>query len=338
MVVSFINIPATTSDGSSLDLVGFDTLGDNATVFLADGSTVPFSQVAVANPSMAAIYEVAKTFQGVGEANAFIQIYQKSGLGAADFIDLYAKIYRESIATKNSTATDAQDTGAGAQGMGTDGVPGMNAATQESGLAGKTQLPFGPQDMAALGMPNLENLYLTSINEKLQEAGLAPLTVDMDLYQEAPDTLNPDDSLAQTDGSGIIIEAQGTQDGNGNGIDDPSNTSHQIAEGAGDLISVPKTRVGQWMSKAEYEQFVKTGEIPRANALTNGMEGYIKQANRGDYYVEFDIDSSLLVPKNEALGWSLIKPKNQMFIKLYQNKGLTLPDPTGTNITHVYTK
>ena len=92
------------------------------------------------------------------------------------------------------------------------------------------------------------------------------------------------------------------------------------------------------MSKAEYEQFIKTGMIPRTNVLTKGMDGYIKQANKGDFYVEFDIDSSLLAPKNEEFGWSLIKSKNQMYIRLYQNKGLTLTDPIGTNITHVYTK
>ena len=119
-----------------------------------------------------------------------------------------------------------------------------------------------------------------------------------------------------------------------------NGTTDNIAKGVGKTVigGVPKVRVGQWMSKAEYEQFVKTGQIPRTNVLTKGMDSYIKQANNGDFYVEFNIDSSLLAPKNEALGWSLIKPKNQMYIKLYQNKGLTLPDPIGTNIIHVYTK
>ena len=111
----------------------------------------------------------------------------------------------------------------------------------------------------------------------------------------------------------------------------------EVAENTS-VNNVPKTRVGQWMSKAEYEQFVKTGIIPRTNVVTKGMDGYMKQANKGDFYVEFDVDSSLLALKNEELGWSLIKSKNQMYIKLYQNKGLTLPDPIGINITHVYTK
>jgi len=92
------------------------------------------------------------------------------------------------------------------------------------------------------------------------------------------------------------------------------------------------------MSKAEYDNFVKTGEIPRTNVLTKGKEGYEKQANKGDYYVEFDVDSSLLMTKDANLGWSLVKSKNQMQLKLAEKKGQSLPDPIGTNINHVDTK
>lgn len=83
---------------------------------------------------------------------------------------------------------------------------------------------------------------------------------------------------------------------------------------------------------------MKTGSIPRTNVLTNGKEGYIKQANKGDYYVEFDVESSLLVPKNQQLGWSLIKSKNNMYLKLAQKNGQTLPDPIGKNIKFITTK
>ena len=98
------------------------------------------------------------------------------------------------------------------------------------------------------------------------------------------------------------------------------------------------TRVGQWMSKAEYEQFIKTNRIPRTNVLTKGKEGYMRQANSGDYYVEFDINSSLLVEKDIANGWSLIKSKNDLYLKLAEKKGQVLPDPIGSNIVHVTTK
>lgn len=92
------------------------------------------------------------------------------------------------------------------------------------------------------------------------------------------------------------------------------------------------------MPKAEYEKFVKTGEIPRTNVLTKGKEGYIKQSEKGDYYVEFDINSSLLFTKDKNLEWSLVKSKNATQLKLALNKGITLPDPIGRNIKHISTK
>ncbi|MNO75538.1 hypothetical protein D3C76_665890 [compost metagenome] len=112
---------------------------------------------------------------------------------------------------------------------------------------------------------------------------------------------------------------------------------------AGEVVQEVKsvistTRVGQWMSKAEYADFVKNGIIPRTNVLTDGMEGYMKQANKGDYYVEFDIDSTLLLTKDLDLGWSMVKSKNSMQLKLAKQRGISLPDPIGTNIKHIFTK
>ena len=111
-----------------------------------------------------------------------------------------------------------------------------------------------------------------------------------------------------------------------------SNTVNQA------ISKTNTTRVGQWMSESEYNEFVNTGEIPRTNVLTKGKEGYMKQADKGDYYVEFDIDSSLLKTKDEQLGWSLVKSKNQMYLKLAEKKGEILPAPIGTNIEHIFTK
>ena len=106
----------------------------------------------------------------------------------------------------------------------------------------------------------------------------------------------------------------------------------------GKVSTISTQRVGQWMSKAEYEDFVKVGTIPRTNVLTKGKEGYERQANKGDLYVEFDIDSSILMTKDAELGWSLVKSKNQMQIKLAEKKGQTLPAPIGTNIKIIDTK
>ncbi|MNC82631.1 hypothetical protein D3C75_1362170 [compost metagenome] len=64
----------------------------------------------------------------------------------------------------------------------------------------------------------------------------------------------------------------------------------------------------------------------------------MKQANKGDYYVEFDIDSTLLLTKDLDLGWSMVKSKNSMQLKLAKQRGISLPDPIGTNIKHIFTK
>ena len=109
-----------------------------------------------------------------------------------------------------------------------------------------------------------------------------------------------------------------------------------ILKGGG--TSLPTRRVGQWMSKSEYDGFLKTGLIPRSNVLVKGKEGYLRQAAKGDYYVEFDINSSLLMEKNNELGWMLVKSKNQMQLKLAKKRGISLPEPIGKNIKHVYTK
>ena len=104
---------------------------------------------------------------------------------------------------------------------------------------------------------------------------------------------------------------------------------------------VPKNEmvtVGQWMSSDELSTFTSTGIIPRTNVLTKGMQGYLKQANAGDIYVEFQMQKSLLVEKNAELGWSMVKSKNQMYIKLAQKKGEELLSPIGTNIKAITTK
>jgi len=96
--------------------------------------------------------------------------------------------------------------------------------------------------------------------------------------------------------------------------------------------------VGQWMTAEELSSFTTTGIIPRTNVLTKGMGGYIKQASAGDIYVEFRMHSSLLVEKNAELGWSLVKSKNQMYIKLAEKKGESLLAPIGTDIKPIFTK
>jgi hypothetical protein len=105
------------------------------------------------------------------------------------------------------------------------------------------------------------------------------------------------------------------------------------------LVDAGTTRVGQWMSPGEFEQFNQTGIIPRSNALIKGPAGYERQASRGDFYVEFDVKTTLLRNKeSNGNGWVLIRSKNQMEIKLAAQKGQKLAAPVGTNIKFIKSK
>lgn len=110
-----------------------------------------------------------------------------------------------------------------------------------------------------------------------------------------------------------------------------------------EIVPIPTSvtgtqRVGQWMTKEEYASFLETGTIPRSNVLTKGAGGYEKQAAKGDVYVEFDMDASLLFSKDPGQGWFLVKSKNATHIKLAEQKGTILAEPKGTNIELIKTK
>lgn len=93
------------------------------------------------------------------------------------------------------------------------------------------------------------------------------------------------------------------------------------------------------MSTGEHEMFNKTGTIPGTNVLTRSPAGYEKTANRGDFYVEFEVNRTLLRNKSSnGNGWALIKPKNKMEMKLTAKKGQTLAALIGTNIKMIKSK
>lgn len=90
------------------------------------------------------------------------------------------------------------------------------------------------------------------------------------------------------------------------------------------------------MSKSEYENFIKTGEIPRTNVLRNGKgkEGYIKLEDIGDFYVESDVPSNT-ISKGETDGWGIINGPGSLLDRLNAKKGLPriTEMPNATNIT-----
>ncbi|SHI25091.1 hypothetical protein SAMN02745823_03900, partial [Sporobacter termitidis DSM 10068] len=105
-------------------------------------------------------------------------------------------------------------------------------------------------------------------------------------------------------------------------------------EGAG---NVGTTRVGRWMSQAEYKKLLETGTVPESFSGTThvanpaDISAFGKQAKPGSVYVEFDVPSTSIKPTSN--GWSKIIGPNSLEGRLALKKGLALPEmPKATNI------
>jgi len=109
-------------------------------------------------------------------------------------------------------------------------------------------------------------------------------------------------------------------------------------KGAGNVVNkIPQTRVGRWMSQAEYDTMIKTGKVPESFTGTThvaspaDINAFGKQAKPGSIYVEFDVPSSSLKATNQ--GWSKIVGPNSLEGRLAVKKGNPVPEmPSATNI------
>ena len=117
-----------------------------------------------------------------------------------------------------------------------------------------------------------------------------------------------------------------------------TEVSEEIAESATrkkELIDT--TRVGRWMSQAEYDKMIKTGVVQESYSGTThvanpaSIEAFGKQAKPGQIYVEFDVPITSLKQTNE--GWAKILGPNTLEGRLAAKKGNPIPEmPTATNI------
>ncbi len=102
-------------------------------------------------------------------------------------------------------------------------------------------------------------------------------------------------------------------------------------------------RVGRWMSKEEYEEMLRTGRAVRSRALgeTNvaypaNPLAYMRQAQPGTYYVEFEVPKSSIFPKGS--GWATLRP-TALEIRKLRRLGLSVPEPPAVrNIRHLATR
>ena len=115
------------------------------------------------------------------------------------------------------------------------------------------------------------------------------------------------------------------------------------------------TRVGRWMSQAEYDKMVKTKVVQESYsgiktkvvqesysgtthvANPASIDAFGKQAKPGQVYVEFDVPTTSLKQTNK--GWAKILGPNTLEGRLAAKKGNPIPDmPTATNIKIVGVK
>ena len=97
------------------------------------------------------------------------------------------------------------------------------------------------------------------------------------------------------------------------------------------------TRVGRWMSEAEYSKMMETGYVQESFsgqtyvANPASSEAFAKQAKPGAIYVEFDVPTSSLKQTKDV--WAKILGPNTPEARLMKRKGLPIPEmPKANNI------
>ena len=104
------------------------------------------------------------------------------------------------------------------------------------------------------------------------------------------------------------------------------------------------TRVGRWMSAAEYEAMTKTGIVQEGGGGTTYVArpadpaAYGQQAAPGSRYVEFDVPKASLRGGGKE-GWAQIPGPNSVYGRLAAARGEPVPQfPPARNVELVQTK
>ncbi len=162
-------VPAVIGPNDHVTVAGLENVGDNPTVRLADGRSVPMGQVTFGNYGTQAIYETAGEFEQSANASRFLQVYQNSGMEAADFLQLYLNVYREEMQNQG-TLGDRTQTGLPEfmptglplkmnRVLGQAGVPIQGNQGNHAGQGQRPAVlgdkPFALQDVALPGTLNL---------------------------------------------------------------------------------------------------------------------------------------------------------------------------------------
>lgn len=109
----------------------------------------------------------------------------------------------------------------------------------------------------------------------------------------------------------------------------------------GSGVKTDTTRVGRWMSQAEYDKMVETGKVQMSGdnkvhvANPADIDAFGKQAPKGSIYVEFDVSSNT-ISAGGTDGWGIINGPGSLIDRLNAKKGLPriteMPDATNIEI------
>ena len=106
-------------------------------------------------------------------------------------------------------------------------------------------------------------------------------------------------------------------------------------EGQTQFTTTQLTRIGTWVSEAEYNLMVSTKQLQKrsgglTHVLLEGKENYTDIA--GKMYVEFNIPANTTIARGSGKGWGIFYEPESTFWKFYNNKGLNVGQPNVSNI------
>jgi nitrogen regulatory protein PII len=116
---------------------------------------------------------------------------------------------------------------------------------------------------------------------------------------------------------------------------DAKAVTAEAVQGAGNST----TRVGRWMSEAEYNEMVRTGQVQMSGdnkvhvANPANMDSFSSQAPKGSIYVEFDVPSNAVFSGGRQ-DWGIVAGPGSLNDRLNISKGLPgiTEMPKATNI------
>ena len=101
------------------------------------------------------------------------------------------------------------------------------------------------------------------------------------------------------------------------------------------MTTVQNSRIGSWMSEAEFNLMVNTLQLQKrpgglTHVLLEGKENYTNIA--GKMYVEFDIPAYTTIARGSGVGWGIFYEEGSTRWNYFNSKGFNIAQPKVNNI------